>query len=263
MSDNGHSVYYETQGNGSPVILIHGMAASLRQWDYLMPQLVTAGFSTYALDLQGHGDSPKPEGAEHYHVEVLYDQLNQWIENLRLEKPAIFVGHSLGGYLSLMYALRNPGRVHALVLADPFYSPFQLSPFIRYFVKKPRFGIQVLDFLPAWSLDMMLYWREKVQPPLPNPIHQQLALDFKRTSPLFLYITRTVRDLTPQLSSVQHPTLVMWGSQDMTLAPASFPKIVAEIPEVESHIFHGCGHIPHLTQTVIFNQRVLDFMISF
>ncbi len=263
MSDNGHSVYYETQGNGLPVILIHGMAASLRQWDHLMPQLVAAGFSAYALDLQGHGDSPKPEGAEHYHIEALYDQLKHWIENLGLHSPAILVGHSLGGYLSLMYALRNPEKVHALVLADPFYSPFQLSPFIRYFAKRPRFGIQLLEWLPAWSLDMIMCGSEKVQQALPSPIRHQLAMDFKRATPLFLYVTRTVRDLTPQLSRVQHPTLVMWGSQDMTLAPASFHRIVAELPEVESHIFHGCGHIPHLTQAVIFNQLVLDFVASF
>ncbi len=245
MSDNGYSVNFETQGDGPPVILIHGMGASLRQWDYLMPQLATAGFSAYALDLQGHGDSPKPRGAESYHIEVLYDQLTHWIENLQMESPAILVGHSLGGYLSLIYALRNHKKVHSLVLVDPFYSPLQLSPIIRYFAKNPRFGIRFLDLLPTRLLDFTFFWGEKVQQVLPEPIRHQLAIDFKRASPLFLYVTRTLRDLTPLLPRIQHPALVMWGSQDMTLKPSSFHRITAALPEVESYIFPGCGHIPH------------------
>ena len=263
MSNNGHSVYYETQGDGPPVILVHGIAASLRQWDALMPQLAAAGFSAYALDLQGHGDSPKPEAAEHYHIEVLYDQLKYWIENLGLERPAVLVGHSLGGYLSLMYALRNPEKAHALVLVDPFYSPVQLSPIIRYLARQPRYGVRLFDWLPAWWFEIVFSWSEKTQKALPGPIRRQLALDFKRAASHILYITRTVRDLTPQLSRVQQSALVIWGSHDLTLAPASFPKIIAELPEVESHVFHGCGHIPHLTQASTFNQLVLDFATSF
>jgi pimeloyl-ACP methyl ester carboxylesterase len=263
MSDNGNTVYFETRGNGPPIILIHGMGASLRQWDYLMPQLVAAGFSAYALDLQGHGNSPKPSGAENYHIETLFDQLNLWIENLGLKRPAIMIGHSFGGYLSLMYALRNPQKVHALVLADPFYSPFQLSPLIRYFAHQPRISIRVLEWLPTWMLDMSMYWSEKFQQALPSSVRRQLVMDYKRTTPFFLNVTQTVKDLTPQLSQVQQPTLVTWGSQDMTLAPESFPKIVEELPDVKSYIFQGGGHIPHLTRTNSFNQLVLGFVTSF
>ena len=103
-----------------------------------MPQLAAQGFSAHALDLQGHGDSPKPRNLENYHVEVLYEQLKCWIDHLKLKSPALFVGHSLGGYLSLIYALRHPENVHALVLTDPFYSPRQLSPIFRFLGKRPK-----------------------------------------------------------------------------------------------------------------------------
>ncbi len=260
--DSNFSINYETKGDGPPVILIHGMGASLRQWDFLMPKLASAGFTAYALDLQGHGDSPKPSKPENYHIEVLYDQLDQWIKNLELEDRAILVGHSLGGYLSLMYGLRNPEKLHAFVLADPFYSPLQLSPFIRYIAKHPNFVIRALDLLPAWTLDMVMFGTERVQQALPSRVRRQLARDFKRATPLFLYVTRTVRDLTPQLSRIQQPTLVMWGSQDLTLSPGSFSNIIRELSNADSYVFLGCGHIPHLTQSTIFNQRVLDFMAS-
>ena len=76
-------LHYENQGEGPPAILLHGMGASLRQWDYLMPQLASAGFSAYAPDLPGHGDSPKPKVVEQYHIEALAGQVKDWIDNLR------------------------------------------------------------------------------------------------------------------------------------------------------------------------------------
>jgi pimeloyl-ACP methyl ester carboxylesterase len=262
MLDNDCAINYESIGDGPPVILIHGIGASLRQWDHLASQMASQGYSTHALDLQGHGDSPKPKNLENYHVEVLYRQLKCWIDNLRLDQPAVFVGHSLGGYLSLIYALRHPEDVHAMVLADPFYSPQQLSPVLRFLGRKPKTGIEFMDRLPAWTFDMVFQWAEKRKQSLSTSIRRQLFQDFRRTTPMILNIPQTISDLTPHLQRVSHPTLVMWGSRDMTLAPASFPKIVEALPEAESYTFKGCGHIPHLTQAKTFNQQVLNFASS-
>jgi pimeloyl-ACP methyl ester carboxylesterase len=262
MQDSDCALYYESLGHGPPVVLIHGMAASLRQWDYLMPQLAEGGFSAHALDLQGHGESPKPGKLEDYHVEVLYQQLACWIENLKLPEPPLLVGHSLGGYLCLTYTLRHPEKVRALVLTDPLYSPRQISPLFRFLGKRPHTGIQLLDSLPAWTFDKVFRWAERIKRPLAPDMRRQLLQDYKRTTPLVLNIPRTVSDLTPRLSSVSHPALVIWGARDMTLAPASFPRIVRALPEAQSFAFPGGGHIPHLTQASAFNQQVLDFASS-
>ncbi|MFC1996771.1 alpha/beta fold hydrolase [Chloroflexota bacterium] len=259
MLDYDCSINYESIGDGPPVVLIHGMGASLRQWDYLIPQLAAQGFSTHALDLQGHGDSPKPRSLEDYHIEVLYEQLKCWVDRLNLSSPALFVGHSLGGYLSLAYAMRHPENVHALVLTDPLYSPRQLSPLYRWLGRRVENSVQFLEGLPTWTFNMFFQWAGKIKRPLPATMRRQLLLDYKRTTPLILNIPRTLRDLTPQLSQVPHPALVLWGSRDMTLPPDSFSEIVAALPEAESFTFTGCGHIPHLTQASAFNQRVVDF----
>jgi len=53
-----HKVNFVSQGKGAPVVMIHGLAASLHDWDFLLPRLTEAGYAGYALDLLGHGDSP-------------------------------------------------------------------------------------------------------------------------------------------------------------------------------------------------------------
>ena len=49
---------YVSQGAGAPVIMVHGLAASLHDWDFLLPELAKAGYAGYALDLLGHGIAP-------------------------------------------------------------------------------------------------------------------------------------------------------------------------------------------------------------
>ena len=116
---------YIEKGAGAPVVLIHGLAASFYDWEYLMPELASAGYHSYALDILGHGDSPKPE-ARSYKLKWVLRHLEQWIDSLNLTEPSILIGHSLGSYLAMRYTLRHPERVRAMVLASPFYRIDQL-----------------------------------------------------------------------------------------------------------------------------------------
>jgi pimeloyl-ACP methyl ester carboxylesterase len=106
-------------GEGTPVILIHGIAASLHDWDDLIPDLSQRGYSCYALDLLGHGDSPKVDSRA-YQMDWLLDHFFDWMKSLHLTEPAILVGHSLGGYIALEYARRVSAWTRGLVLINPF-----------------------------------------------------------------------------------------------------------------------------------------------
>ena len=114
--ENNHAqhVNFVKQGEGAPVILTHGLAASLHDWDDLLPKLATSGYAGYALDLFGHGESYKPVDHHEYTFEAVFDHFSAWIDSLQINEPMILVGHSLGGGLSLQYTLRNPERVRAL-----------------------------------------------------------------------------------------------------------------------------------------------------
>jgi len=81
-------VNFTRRGAGAPVIMIHGLAASLHDWDFLIPDLVAAGYEACALDLLGHGESYKPARLEDYNAENVFNHLSTWIESLNLaESP--------------------------------------------------------------------------------------------------------------------------------------------------------------------------------
>jgi pimeloyl-ACP methyl ester carboxylesterase len=260
MTSSDTHIYYEHHGYGNPIILIHGIAASLRQWDVLVPDLVEAGFSTYALDLPGHGNSHKPKSGHYYHIEVLYVKLEDWIRNLQSKSNVIVIGHSMGGYLGLLYALRHPDKVESLVLSNPYYSPEQLSPLLRMALKKPTPDVKALRKVPSWIIDFILKISEKTNRSLPQNMQQQLASDFRRVDPAVLYTAQTTRDLTPLLPQINIPTLILWGSEDMTLSPASFNKMAAAIPSARAFAFSNGGHLSHIAQADTFNKQVLNFL---
>ena len=113
---------YVRQGEGPPVIMIHGVAASLHDWDDLSPELAKEGYASYALDLLGHGDSPRLDSRA-YQMDWLFEHFLNWMNSLHLTQPAILVGHSLGGYIALEYAL--------LFAAAPSPAPADVSPSAR------------------------------------------------------------------------------------------------------------------------------------
>jgi abhydrolase domain-containing protein 6 len=253
-------VNYLCQGGGPPVLLVHGIAASRCDWSSLGPVLADHGYRACSLDLLGHGESAKPEDPRNYHILSLVEHFSAWVESLDLEEAAVLVGHSLGGYISLAYAYTHPEMVRGMVLIDPFYSPNQLSPFLRLVRRRPQLGEKVIRITPEWIINMVMGWDSNRKENFSQSDRQQIANDYKRASPHIVYITQSVPDLTPNLSRITTPTLVIWGDEDRTLNPASFNRLVRSLPDARAQIMHGSGHQPHIGKPRVLNGYVLDFL---
>lgn len=254
------------QGRGAPVILIHGLAASLHDWDDLIPDLAQHGYAAYALDLLGHGDSPKPDSRA-YEIDWLFEHLAAWIDSLDLDQPPVLVGHSLGGYLTLEYARRFPGRIRGLVLVDPFYRLQQLPALLRLSYHRPSINMTVVERTPEWlfriiidATSLSMGHSSGGAHNLPEHIRAQTALDYKRTAPGVYNLPNTIADLTPHLGCIQHPALVVWGTRDSTLAPSSFTHLAAALPNVVRSRTFLAGHVPHQSHAAEFNPLVLEFL---
>lgn len=245
--------------------MVHGVAASLHDWDLLLPELAEAGYAGYALDLLGHGDSPKPDSRA-YRVEWVFDHFAEWMDSLCLTSPAVLIGHSLGGYLVLEYARRFPARTRGLILVNPFYSASQLPTVLRLTYRHPTLSGLVVGKTPQWLFRVIIDFTSIAMGhssgalhALPKDIRAQTALDYIRTAPGVYNIPNTGLDFTGHLSSVSAPTLVVWGERDQTLAPASFKKLVNSMPNATGkHI--RAGHVPHQSNADWFNPLVLDFL---
>jgi pimeloyl-ACP methyl ester carboxylesterase len=254
------SLNYTNTGSGRPVILIHGIAASLRDWDRLSPVLVEAGYRAIAVDLPGHGDSPHPQDPHKFGLKVVYTAFESWLDGCDLPDPVHLLGHSLGGYLGLRYALRRPERVQSLALINPLYCIAQITPGLHLFRRRPGLGTHLIRIAPAWLIKRALAWDPAGADSFPPEVRRQISEDYKRATPHFLNITRRIPDLTPELRRVPSPVLLLWGDRDRTLDPASFPLMAARLPRVEQHRLAGSGHQPHIGRPELVNRYVLRWL---
>ncbi len=253
-------INYAIQGEGKPVILIHGMAASMHDWVYLVPDLNKAGYKTYALDLPGHGGSHKPDGSDGYLVDYLYEQLASWLESLALPQPPVLIGHSLGGTLSLILAVKRPELASGLVLIDPYYDPSQLSLLLRVSRRLPALAVQALRLAPQWVLQSATYLPLGAMGHLTAEVRRQRILDLKQASPQVMRIPYSLPDLNGDLEKIKMPSLVIWGESDTTLKPVSFPRLVSTLQNARSGLVPNSDHQPHIEQPVMTNRLILDFL---
>lgn len=101
-------------GDGPPVVLLHGGSAHARWWDFVVPHL--GAVHAYALDLRGHGDSAwAKDGA--YRIADYACDVARMVGRFGLERP-VLIGHSLGSFVALRYAVDHPQGLSALVMVD-------------------------------------------------------------------------------------------------------------------------------------------------
>ena len=111
---NGINLYYETHGEGRPMILLHGGLVSGEMFGPILPALAE-NHRVIAVDLQGHGrtaDIDRP-----LDIRLMADDIAALIDHLGLDRPDV-VGYSLGGGVAFFTAVNHPEKVGKLVMAS-------------------------------------------------------------------------------------------------------------------------------------------------
>ena len=112
---DGLGIHYRRwEGEGQPIVLVHGLASTRRIWDLVAP-LIARNFNVLALDQRGHGDSHKP--TEGYDFQTVATDLNGFLDALEIKNP-VLVGHSWGGNVIVQHAVSYPEVAVGLCLID-------------------------------------------------------------------------------------------------------------------------------------------------
>jgi pimeloyl-ACP methyl ester carboxylesterase len=109
---NGLQIYYEVQGEGEPLLLVHGGTTTSQSWASHLPAF-TEHFRVFTPDSRGHGRTDNPKGELSYRV--MADDVAALVGALGLQRPLV-VGYSDGGQIALELGMRYPGLARALVL---------------------------------------------------------------------------------------------------------------------------------------------------
>jgi pimeloyl-ACP methyl ester carboxylesterase len=206
-------------GNGTPVVLIHGIGASMYAWRFELPVLVAAGYRVVAFDNRGFGFSDKP--AHGYHNADYTRLVVALLDSLQIAS-AVLIGHSMGGQIAAEVALTHPDRVRGVALIDA--SGFGVRwPGVLKIARWPFIGALATAFRGRWITGRILRSTyadpakvteadvDQYYAPVPEP-------GFGRALRGVLREFRFDTLGQAPLSRLQTPTLILWAEADRWIA---------------------------------------------
>ncbi len=241
----GMPVHFRDEGEGVPLVLLHGTASSLHTWDAWTTNL-KATYRVIRLDLPAFGlTGPHPE--HRYTLPDYVAFLAKFLAELGIERCHL-AGNSLGGNIAWNFAATYPQRVEKLILVNPSgYPTGKKRPWIFTLAATPVANGIVRYITPRFliekNLQQVYYNDAKITEALIERYYDFTLREGNREA----FIERAkvpFTDRTQQLSAIQAPTLVMWGKEDAWI-PASLGQRFAEaIPHAELVLMDSTGHIP-------------------
>jgi pimeloyl-ACP methyl ester carboxylesterase len=251
------------EGDGPPLLLIHGLGASGFSWrDNLGP--LSRRFRVVAPDLPAHGYSPAPLDGD-YRLETLTQGLLDLLDRRGLT-PAALAGSSLGGGLALLLARDYPERVSALILLAPATALTRL-PYLFYPLRLPGLGKPLSLLLGPWiiplALRLIYHRREHITPGVVAGYGRPFREPRRRLA--LACLCRQVHipplaDIEAMLAQLRQPAAIIWGEHDHILPVSHAHWLKERLPQAKLHILPEVGHAPQEEAPDAVNKIIIAFL---
>lgn len=254
-------------GQGPPVVLLHGMAATKLSYLPLLPALADR-HRVIVPDLPGHGESSKPRAR--YTPRYFARVIRALFDEMGVEDAAV-VGNSMGGRIALEVATGYPDRVNSLILLDPAAAGV---PFPLY--------ARLLGLLPTGVGAIPVPWRKRI---VVTAIRQMFAnpdrlprAGYLAAADEFIRIYRKGRARIALLAAMRGliadepqafwqrarqidvPTLILWGREDRLVPVGLGHRLANTIRDAELVVLPGVGHVPQFELPEETRRLVLRFL---
>lgn len=244
---NQCSIRFREAGAGPVLLLIHGIAGYLEEWEPAMATL-QENFRVIALDLPGHGLSGKPDIA--YTIAALTDYLKSFLSAMKLEK-VFLAGHSLGGAVSLYFTIQYPLLVERLLLLNSAFLKIPLSIRLGSFRFLPALFRKIPFVFVKASARRTFYdrrqithrWLEDSFRYINQPGVLRVMFSIIRSNMTMRGLKKELSDaLMKKLDELTVPTLILYGEKDRIVPNMNSRLLYQSLPNCECISYKNCGH---------------------
>ncbi|KAL3682649.1 hypothetical protein R1sor_000671 [Riccia sorocarpa] len=283
-----HKVHYVVQGEGRPIVLIHGFGASVYHWRYNIPELAKSGFKVYAMDLMGFGWTEK--ALVDYDTVLWRDQVADFVTEV-VGEPAVLVGNSIGGLTVLLTAATRPDVASGLALLNPS-GQFELSDYSTD-VKQVdavnetgvgQLGLKIKTAFQRFAI-ALTFWQAK-QPARVKSVLRSVYKDQTNVDDYLInsilepaqdpnagevyyrlmsqMLTKPSIDLSLKtlLKKLECPLLLLWGDLDPWMGATKADQMVELYPSATLKRLQA-GHCPHDEAPQAANAAIVEWMQTF
>ena len=247
----GHELAFHRQGQGHPLLLVHGITTNSFIWQGLFPQLAQ-GHDVIAVDLLGCGESDKPLDVS-YSVAGHAERLEAFTQALGLG-PFSFVGHDIGGGIAQRFAVKYPQRLtHAAVINGVAYDFWPVQPILT--MRTPIIRQMAMATLDLGALNLIVkrgvFHKDRVTPELMADFWKPMKTREGRKA--FLHFAeslenRDLMEISGELARTQVPFLIIRGQEDVYLSGEIAQRLHREIPGSRLVEVAEAGHFIQVDQ---------------
>jgi pimeloyl-ACP methyl ester carboxylesterase len=257
---NGARLYYQDEGSGHPLVLIHGWPMSAQMWDD-QARVLSRYYRVIRYDRRGFGRSPGTPWKESSSEHDLPD-LEALLKHLGVTKTYV-LGHSAGGSVAIAFTLAHPDLVDALILHGAVPEGFVLpenGPFAQHDSVRSLLQAQGMPGVRrAWlaePINKVPDDKPEVRARIAEIVEEYSGADIlNRTPPPPPHLQAIYR-----LETITAPTLVLVGGADMPFFQISADVLTFEIPHAQKVVVRGGGHLVNMIEPELYNAEVLRFL---